>query len=650
MIQLQKPHARQFRPDRHVLAVLCLVLTVGVATKKANAQSPLARLVPDDVGLVIEAAHFTRDSAALAAGPLGQRLRGYPPVAAWRAQHEAQIAGYAAQLQHHLGVRPSELWELLLGRHVLLAIWPETPESTPGNAPMVLLLETADPARLQEVLSRGRAAAAQSGGRVKLQQQQVGAVSVTVYSFGGDPHGQLHVATLGSLAFASNSFSMLQRVLSLQAASRDGQGSLATLPAYLAASERLPAATLRLFISPRAWDSLIAHTGPDADEHEHRDRETALRGWQAVRYVAASLQLDQRLRVCVAVAWQADALPSALSGALAALRGPAGLARHVPANAIAVLAGRLDARQLVRALLPYAAVLGKRHTHAERADVGTALLLTLASYLGPEAVAYIVPLPQRSPTTPAEALPAAFDRRAETTEPPSQPQEASAAEDRLPASGGGLTALAWVAGLQTQAIDEPHGQPLAALAAPLLRTALEMQAAMMGDGIMGEDAVTVDRGRARVSTDDYKGQRLTTVSVAGDGNGPRLTVSFTAQQDVLWAASQRWALEQALDLPAPASLVQAAWWSELLPPQVANPGQLFYVNMAALHDILQGSPQAVNHLLGVPPPDGEMARRSHQELLALTALFDRLLVAGTVTEEGLALSLTVTADGPPNSN
>ncbi len=623
-----------------------LALALALGAGRAHGQSPLARLVPDDVGLVLEGSHLTRDLGVLASGPLGKRLRAYPPIVAWQAKHEAQVALYAAQIQRHLGMSPRELWEILLGQHVLLAIWPETAAGVTGQAPAVLLVETAAPARLQELVSRSRVAITQAGGTVRLQDRQLGSSRLTVYTVSTGQPAELHLATIDNLALASNDLATLERVLSLYS-NDPAPASLATLPAYLAAHERLPNATLRLFISPRAWDPLIAQPVPGADAQAQRDRQIALDTWQAVRYVAAGIQLDDGVRASLAVSWQADALPAPLAGALAALQGRAALARHIPDDAILAGAVRLDIRQLLQELLPHLAAAAEPGVRAARADAGTTLLIALASYLGPEAVAFVAPMRRGSKADALEANANVLAPRAARSGTLKNAQ--SIGEGAGPGAGEGAVAgdgdepeFGWVIGLQTQAIDDPQGAPLAAVAHPLLRTALQTRAAMLGD-----------ESRTQVHTNEFRGSKLTTFSVEGEqGEGaPRLEVSFAARGDVFWAASQRWALEQALELPGEACLQAAPWWAELAAPQVAEPGQFLYANVAALRDALRCSPAAVNRLLGARHLDAETARRGREELLALAALCDRFLLAGAVNEQGLAVSLTITADdaGPADA-
>lgn len=606
---------------------VCLLLASSQAATPALAQSPLAALVPDDVGLVIEGSRLARDLDLLASGPLGKRLRAYPPFAAWWAQHEVQIGLYAAQVREHLGATPRELTEILLGQEVLVAIWPETAATQPGEAPMILLFETADAARLQELFVRTRETVARAGGQFKIHQQQAGSHQVTVCSISRGQPGELHLAAVGSLALASNSMPMLRRVLALCSNDHSSASPLAALPAYRAAHQQLPTASLRLFVNPRAWDPLVAQPDPAADAHAQRDRQIALQAWQAIRYVAASLKLDEPLRAALAVCWQEDALPAPLGGALCALRGRAHFIRRIPSDAVVAAAGWLDVRQLVQALLPYAAAASEQGGRTLAADTGTTLLVALASYLGPEVVAYVIPLASHADLD-------AWHPDEPHTRAPDAGGKARQAQDVIPPAGN-PAALAWVVGLRTQVLDEPSRQPLAAMVLPLLRTALHVRETLLGD-----------HAQPQVRTDEFQGLRVTTVELGvREGADPaRLELSFTAQEEVLWAASQRWALEQALELPGETSLERAVWWAELVSPQVAEPGQFLYVNLAALRAVLRRLPHAVDLLLGVRPNDTEAARRSRQELLALASLCDRLLIAGTVNEQGLVVSLTIMAD------
>lgn len=624
----------------------CLALALVLGAGRAGGQSPLARFVPNDVGLVLEVSHLTRDLGFLASASLGKRLRAYPPFVAWRAKHAAQEALYAAQIQRHLGVSPGELWEILLGQHVLLAIWPEIATSVPGHAPMALLAETADPAQLQDLVSRSCTAVSQAGGQVRIQARQVGSTQLTVYTVSTERAAELHLTTVGKLALATNDLATLERVVSLYSNAPAAPASLATLPAYLAAHERFPNATLRLFISPRSWDPLIAQPDSNADLHGLRDRQMALKTWQAIRYVVAGIQLNDRVYAFLAASWQADALPDPLAGALGALHGRAVLARHIPDDAILAGAVRLDIRQLLQELLPHLADAGEAGARAPRADAGTMLLLTLASHLGPEAVAFVAPMRRGSEgegleaeaknLRPRHARGGALKNAQSTGEGEGGGEGEGAVASNSFASGDGDESwFGWVIGLQTQALDDPQGLPLAAVVHPLLRTALQTRAAILGD-----------ESPTKVHTSELRGLRLTTVSVQGEQGeaATRLEVSFTAQGDVFWATSHRWALEQALDLPGEACLQAAPWWAELARSQVVEPGQFFYANVAALRNALRRSPQVVNRLLGMQRLDAEAARRGREELLALAALCDRLLLAGVVNEQGLVASLTITAD------
>jgi len=116
----------------------------------ATPRPALASLVPDDVGLCIEADRLAERAARFVDGPLGARLAHFPPVARWVGENGAQLGLAKAEFQRRLGASPAEVGSGIFGGRMLFAVWP--PAAGAANGPALLLVEAPDRVLLEKVL------------------------------------------------------------------------------------------------------------------------------------------------------------------------------------------------------------------------------------------------------------------------------------------------------------------------------------------------------------------------------------------------------------------------------------------------------------------------------------------------------------------
>src|SRR5690606_12136807 len=79
---------------------------------------------------------------AFVTGPLGERLRRFPPMKRWWDQNRAGTLRMIDDVGRYLQVPPREIWNDVLGRRVLLAAWP--PEIDPQQVALADDDEAAD--------------------------------------------------------------------------------------------------------------------------------------------------------------------------------------------------------------------------------------------------------------------------------------------------------------------------------------------------------------------------------------------------------------------------------------------------------------------------------------------------------------------------
>ncbi|HXT58970.1 MAG TPA: hypothetical protein VN699_10050, partial [Pirellulales bacterium] len=382
----------------------------------------------DDVGLCIETDGLAEHLLRFADGPLYQRLTHFPPLARSVGENGPKIALALGEFQKRFGASPLDVWAGILGGRALFAVWPPTGESQ--NGPALLLVEAKDGELLDHLLDKFVTLQRSAGKLQKTWMLTHGGRPSTVHRFGSDENGdQLYLTSVGKLGIAANSEALIRDTFAL--ISREGatRRPLSEFSGYVAGNGRLsPQIAIRLFVNPRPWDAgLLAdfqRKAPESDDAQFQ--KAVIETWRATEYVTAGLQLDSDATLEAFAAWNASALPGPLRETAESVGGRAVLVDHVPGDALAAVAGRVDFGRLAWRFGLLGPLLKKT---AGRDAVPAApperlLLGSLAQGIGPNFGAYLVVRPTG---------------------------DAGALESPLP--------LDWVAGLETRPLEPGDARP-----------------------------------------------------------------------------------------------------------------------------------------------------------------------------------------------
>ena len=89
-----------------------------------STEESLARYIPADIGLCVEADGLHAKLESFLDGPLYKRWRAYPPLAVWHAEQNVHLEKLDAVLKSKLGVSWQALRSQLFGRQWALAVYP----------------------------------------------------------------------------------------------------------------------------------------------------------------------------------------------------------------------------------------------------------------------------------------------------------------------------------------------------------------------------------------------------------------------------------------------------------------------------------------------------------------------------------------------
>jgi hypothetical protein len=621
-------------------SVAVLWLTVAVAhaagdDEQPTGERPLTAWIGADVGFCLEIEGLPQKWGDFCEGPLGKRLLGFPWVAAWREQQQAQLAAIRGEIERRTGVAAKELRTRLLGGQVVFAVWP--PGQPAVDKPSALLLaEAADRDLLHRTLERLVAARKQAGKWRGKQTLELGGESHSVDQVASDDEqSEFFVTSVENVAVIATSEPLLRMVLDRSTDSASETSSLARSPTYLASRQgRAEHAAARLFINPRAWDAALEadlkQKSPGSEEA--RSQAAVVGAWRATDYVAAALQLTPRLHADLAWKWRTDDLPPAVREVASSLQGPTALIEKLPANALVALAGRVDLGRLARLVVAEQwsksassrserNVQGHFNEHPE-----TLLAWALAPGLGPEWGAYLIAADDRAGTEGALPVDAVLAVQTRALEPDT---------DR-PALVHNVEPLlhAWLSAA-VAAANHQSGGPVASI------KSTERHSRKPD----GADASSFNRranGPRAPSTQDAAGNITVVTGIVP--RRPEQELAYCVDgRERLWAATSAEAL---IEATAPTN-------SRLLDPStleaelgMTGTSGLAYVNLAAWRKLAAKGRQAVDFFWQDEGLDDRAKERKYRELVAVAQVADRLLLASHIDHSTVRLSLTVAADEP----
>jgi hypothetical protein len=587
------------------------IVGVAVATALASAthaappEASLASLVPADVGLCVEVSDLASHLEQFQTSELYRRLRAFPPLRAFLTENVAAFTSLSAELRQQTGLAPQELLEQLLGKRLLVGVWPGAIDSQSAPGPAVLLVECVDADVANRVLERLLAAERAADRRVAQLNWQHGKVGCAIYRIEAIP-GQpsLYVAATDRLGIVATDESIVRKVLDHRAGVAAAP-SLAARREYAAGMARLnPESVARVFINPRAWESLFADQGSLASDVI----ASGTQGWlaeqfRAADYLVLSCQLSDNVVFEAFLQKRSEALVGATDSSAEQEVSHADLAHRLPAGAVAALAGRVDLPALFSVFScdrPASSAGEARTSVATNELSGVQSLARLIGGRGHEAVAALLP---RQAADHGEA-------------PSSQP---SLAAD-------------WVVGFDAHSLLPDDRLAFGERVNPILRGALT--AAIMMYSRQGQST--------SIDSVEEEGVPLTSVEgLALLGQGDNAT--FSLLKEYFWAGTSRDAVRDTARLEADQSLAANPRFQALANPRLGRRSHFAYVDLAALRRLLTSSTAAQPRAREAAPAVDEAGR----EFQGLLELADRILIEVQLDPVGIGISATVTADAAP---
>ncbi|HEX7447877.1 MAG TPA: hypothetical protein VF306_10050 [Pirellulales bacterium] len=595
------------------MAITSVTTSAAETPQPAAANVELSRFVSRDVGLCLEVRDLEAHASRFIESELFRRFQAFPPFAALLAQQRPQWSAIASEVERRTGATAGRLYAGLLGRQVLFAVWPPGEGRSPkGDA--LLLIEAADRELLDQSLRRlveARRAASRWHGRRTIEAAGQ-TFSVEVIARDDEPT-DVYLAIDGELGVMATSESLVRGAIERRAAAQAETDSLATLPAYAAAIERLSADCLaRAFINPRAWDAALLadlHNKPPRSD-EARTQQVVVDAWRTTEYVVGGIELTPRLACELAWQWDANALPQPLREVAAGLAGRAQLVDRLPADAWLAVAGRIDVARIARHLI---AQEWRASHRPENIKPETILAWTLSAGLGPNFCAYC-----RSPSNHLAG-----------------PGPSVADDSRPLVDHAGVEAVAAVQTRPLEPVDS--SPPLAETAAPLLHALLSasVEAANAND----------PAGQAKIET--ITSQNISVTAVSGLKVGVRpLAFAYAVDRDVLWLGTTPDAVRHSVGAVPDESLWATAEIRRQFGSLIDEPTDVFYVDLSRWRGILAAGPDAASFLWQGKSLDAAARRKQYQTLVALSRLADRLLAAAQIDDAGVSLSLSFMAGDP----
>jgi hypothetical protein len=470
----------------------------------------MLRLVPPDAAVVLTVEGIRDRLHAFTSSRLFAGLKQLPAVRAWIESNNAQqLRNSRDQIEAALGIKLSEICDDLIGDAVVLALRlpPEGP-TDPSQARGLLLFQARNTALLKRLIQTVNDKQQESGELAQLTARQHGGTTYHMREFpaaAARPSEWYVAYPDGTFAF-SNSESLIQSVIDRKRrelsrtaadASRAGDNpgtqldrGLADLARFQSVRRRQSAkAVARLFVEPRQIERLIAAKTRPSKASDARIMAMLERYLAAVEYAGATLEwndtgivletvetLDRSKLEPWLMRWAGNNLPS-----------DASLAR-VPATAIALASGHLDAPALYEALRQIVPDQDQpKLTNMEKVlgglMLGQDLRTRILPQLGPGVVAYVESVPDALDRGPGVAVSPASSS---TPRPFAQVLVASLGKSGQP---------------PPQSVPTPGGVTAAVAIENALRTVLSLAA-------LDEKR---NNGRSQITTRSVAGAKVTTL-------------------------------------------------------------------------------------------------------------------------------------------
>lgn len=340
----------------------------------APPRDELLRLVPPDAGFVViiqdARAHFDR----IRNSPFVKLLKSSAPDK-WSADAPEwkQLAELDELVQREIGVTLPKLRDEVLGDAIVL-VWkpgpPEQPEADHG----VVLVWPRD-AKLAAGMFERLDAAQTKSGQLKEVGDRAHAGQLYKRRVRRDEPDEFQYQRGNVLAFGSSE-PLLKQIIDADVAGSKSAPALAVTLRSL----QLAHSAVIWWANPRAFDAAIAHKQKSAAGPEAVVVSATARHWQALDSLAGYIQIDDDLRIGLAVAARPDAMPASTRQFFREAGKPSTLASVMSKNALVTISGRFSLPAIIDA--------GAEFLPAEaRKNVREATGKTIAAALGPDATA-----------------------------------------------------------------------------------------------------------------------------------------------------------------------------------------------------------------------------------------------------------------------
>lgn len=580
------------------------------------AAGPLARLIPDDVGLCLEVDGLQGTVQEILDNPLYQQALAVPPLSYLTTATDIErLKKIVAFMSQTLRVEPEVLWRRVFGEQVAFAVWPGAPGDAQSSTGL-LLVEAADPRLLSQLIAA--VAYAPRPGETETVIRQVPHAGAKYWSRIGRRDGRqvsAFLAAVGRVGIVTAQESLVRRALELAAGGEAPAGSLAAQASYRQAQSQLSdTAPWHVYLNPRPWDSqMVAPPVPLLERlpgSAQFARQALSQLWQVTDYWAASIRVDPPLRIESRWQFDRERLPAPLSRLLAALDGPPAALDRVPVEATLAYSGYVDWRGLQKAVYDSPGADEARALLRELVW-GWDVIAPLTAELRPQIVFYLAPTVRPGLTQPLD-----WSLRLELPPLPSAEADEPSLVERL--DQGLHTGLALLA----QAVPVAEGER-----------------------------------RAGVETAEHEGIRITSWQ-PGSGDQPRWGLSYAFPDQALVVGSDPGAILSTARVTAENSLAAQPVLEHLLDPRLPHPSHLLYLDCARLRDLLTREQATVLQSLVLERSlSDEGARQVAQELLRFLGSLDRVLVAARFESSGISIhvgadlpdpsSTAAAADAPP---
>ncbi len=403
-------------PLKTVILCACCLFVSAIACAD-DAANRLLSLVGEDAGLCVEIPRLEENLQAVRKSEFLRRL-------ATSSLHQAWLQGEASQklrrsresIEKHTGKTIDQLIDEVFGHYVVIAIY----SSSKSGAAGVLLTEADSVEALEVAISSWNAAEPQE----TITHEHAGhPYFVRSRKLSGSETARpLYYAKLDRVFALSDHEEMIQKVLDFERKSHTSStnnvaenpevnsGILKSVPYRRARQALSPTAFATAYLNPRIWDGVIPPP-------ESRSPENQILGkiWRRLDSVALSVNLERGCVLETIVQFNGQGTPAQWQSAIERMQGSPEFLSHVPADAVALFAGRHDLSGLINLVVQRASVEVEQHQWESFRQVSRGLLLGLDLFddvlpgLQPNWGGYLIPrtesADEASPATiPLEGL------------------------------------------------------------------------------------------------------------------------------------------------------------------------------------------------------------------------------------------------------